>query len=156
MIFDFCCFCSLLGVYLLSVSACYLTVPQGGLLFEWFILQFCSDSVAAKFEKAVTDMFGEPMQMSDADWDHFKENFSLKFAGFVYFSLLHRGVKANKQVFYHNFALRYHGMSRFGIVIQSKYGYGLPLTTMDTWAVKIRAIVLETLRYIVCFTVFTG
>ena len=160
MIYDLCCFCSLLGVYLLSVSACNPAVPQGGLLFEWFILQFCSTSVATKFQKTVTDEEGRPMQMSDTDWTHFKDTYSLKFAGFVFYSLLLSGIKANSQVFYHNYALRYHGMSRFGVAIQSNYGYGLPLTTMDTWAKKIRDKVVETLRYIhrlfhsVCFKIF--
>jgi hypothetical protein len=84
--------------------------------------------------------------MNDADWNHFKTTYALKFAGFVFYSLLHSSVKAHRQVFYHNFALRYHGMSRFGVAIQSNYGYGLPLTTMDRWATKIRTESLETHR----------
>jgi hypothetical protein len=99
---------------------------------------FATTPESRRFRVAATDDHGRPTQMSDNEILYFMETYGMKFAGFVFISLLHSGSKANRQLFFTNFALRYHGLSRFGIAIQAKLGVGLALTTMDRWQIKVR------------------
>lgn len=115
------------------------------------MLQFCPKAVTFEFKRAATDEDKNIIQMPDELFNQFRDTYALKFAGFVFYALLNTGIQGNQQAFYTNFALRYHGLSRFGIALQSKFGYGLPLTTMDRLAEKQRSVVAQELRYAFLF-----
>lgn len=141
--FDVCCHCHSCLVHFASLIP---LVPEAGELFEWFILQFCVANAVARFRRAALDHDRNVQQIPDEEYDYFRDTYAMKFAGFVFTSLLHSGNKGNKQAFFTNFALRYHGLSRFGTAIQSKLGIGLPLSPMDAWLVRVRAERQQELR----------
>jgi hypothetical protein len=114
-------------------------VPGAGVLFEWFVLLYLPKEQVRRFKKACRNVGDKTfVEIDPGEFEYFKDTYSMKFAGFIFYSLLQQGTACQRQTFYVNFALRYHGLSRFGTAVLGKLGYGLPLTTVDRWSVILQ------------------
>lgn len=78
------------------------------------------------------------------------KQFGSPFLGHVLSTLTQQGNSASRQMCYITYALKYHGLSRFGVCILAKLGNALPLSTMDDWSKTLHRENATATRYNTC------
>ena len=109
------------------------TVSTGGALFERYIECYSSDQVFNTYESIVAVCTRRRNRMNDDEMKVLTDMVGKKFHGYVLWALRNIGNRGNQQNFYHTHVAKYHGLSRLGINLLSKYGYMLHLSVYDTY-----------------------
>jgi hypothetical protein len=116
----------------LIVLLLFHVVPEGGWLLEYYLRAHAAYSVNRSFTRYLRIYANDPSDSNLTDlWKSIVDNCAVKFVGWILFSVMSVGSNGNTQSFYLTFVNHYLGLSRLGIDINSKYGYGVPLTSFD-------------------------
>lgn len=90
--------------------------------------------------------------MADTRQIYYAKHCKSYFCGWLYNHLLTIGSNARRQTFYLTFLLNYYGLSRQGIEILSRYGYGVTLDMFDNLRKQYQTDSSDMARYYVaCF-----
>lgn len=104
-----------------------LVVPKGGFLFEYYLVSCSSWSVNKKFGQYIaTDVDRDDI------FEEILEQCITHFIGWVLFHVASIGTNGRRQMFYVTFMNRFYGLSRDGIDINHKFGYGVSLSMYDS------------------------
>ena len=105
------------------------TVPLGGWLMEYFLWTCASWSVLKDY-RSFLDMEGSRSARLQA-FDSILDRCGSTFMGWILFHVSSVGTNGRAQLFYTTFVNNYFGLSRSGILTQSRYGFGVSLTMFD-------------------------
>lgn len=107
-------------------------MPRGGFLFEYYLLTASGYSDNRMFRQAIhrvtqngDEWIGHP------DEEYLINATGAKFAGWLLFHVSNIGTNGREQLFYLTFAAKYHGLSRQGIDVLSKYGFATNMSRFD-------------------------
>ena len=116
--------------YVISIFILH-TVPRLGFLFEYYMYVASGYSIHREWSSELNNL--EHGTVLDDDRQIYYANHCKSyFCGLLYNHLLTIGSNARRQTFYLTFLLNYYGLSRQGIEILSRYGYGVTLDMYDT------------------------
>ena len=85
--------------------------------------------------------------LSEDRQDYYSDYCKSYFCGWLYNHILTIGSNARRQMFYITFTLNFHGLSRHGIEILSRYGYGVTLDMYDELRKLYQADSVDVARY---------
>lgn len=107
-------------------------VSSGGILFEKFLCNYSSYTIAREFKRKIHDLpFGE--QIGDADFDVLRKSEGAVFLSTVYLLLGNMGESVLRQKHYLSFLCRFKGITRTGQDIMSSLGWLSCTSSYDTW-----------------------
>ena len=110
----------------------YFVVVRGGFLFEYFLLTCSGFSDNRRFRSAVNARRdSDDKYIGIVEETYFMQATGSKFAGWLLLHIANIGTNGREQMFYMTFAMHYHGLSRQGIDMLSKYGFSTNLTRFD-------------------------
>lgn len=125
----------------------YTIVPLLGFLFEYYM--YIASGYASNREwLRVIQGLDDEEAMSVRDQQQFFESNKNKFVGWVLNHINLIGSNGRDQLSYITFVLHYYGLSREGIDILSKYGFGVTCAMFDKFRERHAARGVHTLRYI--------
>ena len=111
---------------------CVHAVPRGGFLFEYYLLTASGYSDNRTFRQAIHRVTQNGDEWIGAPDEEYLINATgAKFAGWLLFHVSNIGTNGREQLFYLTFAAKYHGLSRQGIDVLSKYGFATNMTRFD-------------------------
>ena len=105
-------------------------VPLGGFLFEYFMWTSSGYAVFRKFQSSVA-VEGHEQSLSLQEQQEFMQGAGSKFAGWLLLHLGNIGSNGRDQLFYLTLVAHYHGLSRNGIDLMSRFGYTTNLNRFD-------------------------
>lgn len=111
-----------------------MTVPRGGWLFEYYLLAHASFSVHRDYKRYLRILSSNQPDETELSnlFESIISSCSTRFVGWIMISMNGHGTNGGLQIFYLTFLDHYFGLSRQGITINSKYGFGIPLTAFDS------------------------
>ena len=122
-------------------------VPTLGYLFE-FYLSFASSWTANKQWVSICHNLQGNDTVPTAIQDQLKADHGTRFIGWVLLHVMNIGNKGKMQMFYITFCAHFFGLSRQGIDLMSKYGYGVTMDMFDDIRKNYVARSVATSRYI--------
>ena len=119
---------------------CYVnTVPNCGILFEWYMEVCAPYSQNRKWSKILSDtLSGDGFPVDVATEQQLIEQNSNGFVGWCLYHISAIGTRCRRQMFYHTFVATYFGLSRDGVDMLSRYGFAQALRTFDDTRDDIR------------------
>ena len=109
---------------------CDMTVPLGGFLFEYFMWTASGYAMYRLFQTTAANI-GDDEAMSDRQQHEFMQAAGTRFAGWLLWHFGNMGSNGRDQLFYLTLVSNYHGLSRNGIDILSRFGYATNLKRFD-------------------------
>ena len=111
----------------------FMTVPRGGWLFEYYLLAHSSFTVHRDYKRYLRILSSNQHDESELStlFESIISTCSTRFIGWILISINGYGTNGGLQIFYLTFLDHYFGLSRQGININSRYGFGVPLTAFD-------------------------
>ena len=106
------------------------TVPSLGYLFE-FYMSFASSWTGNKKWLSLCHHLPEGQAMTDDIQLQLKSQHGTRFIGWLLLHVMNTGNKGKMQMFYITFCAHFFGLSRQGIELLSKYGYGVTMDMFD-------------------------
>ena len=122
------------------------SVPNLGYLFE-FYLSFASSWTANKQWVSICHNLQEHDTVTTEIQDKLKADHGTRFIGWVLLHVMNIGNKGKMQMFYITFCAHFFGLSRQGIDLMSKYGYGVTMDMFDDIRKNYVARSVATSRY---------
>ena len=107
-----------------------MTVPLGGFLFEYFLWTASGYSVFRLFQSVVAHTGNDQAIPLDHQTE-FMQGSGASFAGWLLLHLGNIGSNGRDQLFYLTLVAHYHGLSRNGIDLLSRFGYATNLKRFD-------------------------
>ena len=129
-----------------DVSVVWHVVPNLGYLFE-FYLSFASSWTANKQWVSICHNLLEHDTVTSEIQDKLKADHGTRFIGWVLLHVMNIGNKGKMQMFYITFCAHFFGLSRQGIDLMSKYGYGVTMDMFDDIRKNYVARSVTTSRY---------
>ena len=105
-------------------------MPSLGYLFE-FYMSFAASWSGNKNWLSLCHNLPEGMAMSDDIQQQLKSQHGTRFIGWLLLHVMNTGNKGKMQMFYITFCAHFFGLSRQGIELMSKYGYGVTMDMFD-------------------------
>lgn len=102
-----------------------------GMLFEYY-MYFASGFAENRKWLAACGLLAAGAPLSQSQEEDFKNANAESFVGWILFHVTSIGSNGRRQMFYITFMAQYFGLSREGIDILSKYGYGVTLDMYDS------------------------
>ena len=100
------------------------------MLFEFYMF-FCSGYSANRQWMNIYNTADDEDGMTDAEQKTLYEVNGNQFVGWLLWHICAMGSNGRKQMFYITFISHYHGLSRDGIDVLAKYGYGVTMDMFD-------------------------
>ena len=126
-----------------------MSVPKLGFLFEFYMS--CASSWSAnKKWISLCNRLQDDEPMSANIQDQLEKDYGTKFIGWLLWHVLNIGNKGKMQMFYISFCAHFFGLSRQGIELMAKYGYGVTIDMFDDTRNLYLARSVETTRYYFC------
>ena len=108
-----------------------MSVPKLGLLFE-FYMYFSSGYSANRQWNSMVNMIDDDQGLTDDQQDKLYEDNVNHFIGWLLWHICSIGSHGRRQMFFITFIAHYYGLSRDGIDVLAKYGYGVTMDLFDT------------------------
>ena len=106
------------------------TVPLGGFLFEYFMWTASGYAMFRLFQTTVANI-GNDEAITDRQQHEFMQAAGARFAGWLLWHVGNIGSNGRDQLFYLTLVANYHGLSRNGIDLLSRFGYVTNLKRFD-------------------------
>jgi hypothetical protein len=106
------------------------TVPLGGFLFEYFMWTASGYAMFRLFQTTVANI-GNDEAIPDLQQQEFMQAAGSRFAGWLLWHVGNIGSNGRDQLFYLTLVANYHGLSRNGIDLLSRFGYVTNLKRFD-------------------------
>ena len=123
------------------ITPSFITVRNGGQMFETFLGGFTGRQTNRLFYKLVKQHNADSSvlvtPMSDADNKILMDNNRDCYYGFLLFGMQSNTSKSMCLSFNFSFSLNYFGLSRNGIKLMGEFGYGMKMSTFDTYKKKL-------------------
>ena len=106
------------------------TVPRLGYLFE-FYMSFASTYSGNRKWLSMCHRLQEDEPLPDSTQEELKKDYGTRYIGWLLWHVMNTGNKGKMQMFYITFCAHFFGLSRQGIELLSKYGYGVTMDMFD-------------------------
>ena len=118
---------------IMSISVYTHTVPNGGWILEYYLQNFSTYTVHRLYQR-FRNIEDQEDVINDVKAQLFEcilDKCTQKFCGWLICSIYSIGTNGSLQMFYLTFINYYFGLSRTGILVNSRYGIGMNLTAFD-------------------------
>jgi hypothetical protein len=123
---------------------------------EFWLLTYAPPSIHVKFVAMLNARVEDQVAVDQIAFSDIIDVCSVQFYSFVLISLNTMGRYAKRQLFYIAFTMKYYGLSRIGLSLLGKYGFGTSISCIDTLSAEHHALTLQKVRYFTSTLKYVG